>query len=183
MHSPLAPRAGYESQLEGLASELSGGDPNSRWAAGGLREVHNLEKRGELASALALMQVIVARFNDPRVREQRDRLQGIIKKASSSNHREQAIAAQSNKNYAEAAAHWRSVSEADPKDSKAALEAAVCYMHAKELKLAGQFAKRAVELQPQSVLARRVLLRFYESMGMELNANRERQALEKLSRG
>ncbi len=73
------------------------------------------------------------------------------------------------------------MSEVDRKDGKAALEAAVCYMQAKELKSAGHYAKRAVELAPNSVLARRVLLRFYEAMGMELNATRERQALAKLS--
>jgi curved DNA-binding protein CbpA len=174
----------YESPLESLASELaSSPDPTGRWSAGALREAHNLEKRGEVSSALALMQVVVSRFGDPRVREQRDRLLDITKKASSNDHREKAVAAQNSKNYAQAADHWRNVSDADRKDGKAALEAAVCYMHAKEMKLAGQYAKRAVELQPQSVLARRVLLRFYEQMGMELNANRERQALEKLSKG
>jgi tetratricopeptide (TPR) repeat protein len=174
----------YESPLENLASEFaSSSDANARWSAGALREVYNLEKRGEVSSALALMQVVVSRFGDPRVREQRDRLQDIIKKASSSGHREKAVAAQNSKNYAQAAEHWRNVSDVERNDGKAALEAAVCYMHAKEMKLAGQYAKRAVELAPQSVLARRVLLRFYEQMGMELNANRERQALEKLSKG
>jgi Tfp pilus assembly protein PilF len=72
------------------------------------------------------------------------------------------------------------VSDADRKDAKAALQAAVCYLQAKQVKQAGPFAMRAVELAPDDVLARRALLKFYESMGMELNASRERQALAKL---
>ena len=176
-----APPRNYEGPLEALAHELSSGDPTARWAASGLREAHNLERRGEVASALALMQVIVSRYGDARVREQRDRLQSITRKESAGRSRELAVAAQQNKNFAEAAEHWKAVSEVDRKDSKAALEAAVCYMQAKELKSAGHYAKRAVELAPNSVLARRVLLRFYEAMGMELNATRERQALAKLS--
>ncbi|HEX6243366.1 MAG TPA: hypothetical protein VFZ61_20775, partial [Polyangiales bacterium] len=64
----------------------------------------------------------------------------------------------------------------------AAIHAATCFMEIGEVKQAGQYARRAVELDPQSVQAHRLMFRFFRKTGMELNANREREILKKLAK-
>ena len=72
--------------------------------------------------------------------------------------------------------------EAFPTDADAALHAALCAMEAGNLKMAGVFAKRAVELAPDSVNAHRLLHRFFRKTGMELSAKREAEIIQKLKK-
>lgn len=170
-----------QSPFEALAGKLAAsGDTAARKAAAGLMQVRELEQRGDLASALSVLQLVVSGYPDLRLRELRDRLKERVQKESLREHRELAIGAQNKNDHRTAAEHWRKVAEADRHDAKAQLQAALCYLQAREIKQAGPFAQRAVELAPNDVLARRALLRFYEAMGMERNAARERQMLEKL---
>lgn len=80
----------------------------------------------------------------------------------------------------EAAAHWAKVTEGLPDDADAHRRAAECFMEAGDARPAGRFATRAVALAPAGIEAREVLVRFFDAMGMSLNAQRERATIKKL---
>jgi curved DNA-binding protein CbpA len=187
-HPPVASSTAYgraveTSQLEQLAEEFAKrGDKDSAWAAGQLRQAARNERAGELAAVIAMLQTVMVRVSDPRLRELRDKLHKQTLQAGAKEFRSKAMAAEQASNHREGAENWRKVLEAEPNDAKAALHAAACLIKAGDVKSAGQFAKRAVELAPNDPNARKVALRFYETMGMTANANREREALAKLTK-
>jgi curved DNA-binding protein CbpA/Tfp pilus assembly protein PilF len=176
-------RAVEPSQLEVLADELARrADKDSGWAAGELRRAARNERAGEIAAVIAVLQTVMIRVSDPRLRELRDKLHKQTLQAGAKEFRAKALSAEQSSNHREAAENWRKVLEAEPNDAKAALHAGACLIKAGDVKAAGQFAKRAVELAPNDPNARKVALRFYETMGMTANANREREALGKLAK-
>jgi Flp pilus assembly protein TadD len=77
---------------------------------------------------------------------------------------------------------WGKVLDATPSDVDAALRATKCMLDAGDLAQAAQFARMLAQLDPQNVLAHRVLHRFFLKNGMEANARREEQILETLKR-
>jgi tetratricopeptide (TPR) repeat protein len=130
--------------------------------------------------AIASLQAVMGQITDPRVRVERDRLQARSLKATSGVYRARALTEERACKHKEAAESWTKVLEATPDDAEAALHAASCWMESGDIRQAGVFARRAVELAPKSVTAHRLLLRFFRKTGMELNANREREILKQL---
>jgi hypothetical protein len=182
--SSAPPSAGHrdvDSPLASLIEELAGGADLQRWCAARLREAFQQDLSGDVQQALATIQVVMAQLNDPRIRVERDRLHAKSLRAASGVYRARALRAESASRHEEAAESWRKVLEACPDDAEAALHAAMCSMEAGNLRQAGVHARRAVELEPNSVIAHKLLLRFFRKTGMELNANREREILRKLA--
>jgi hypothetical protein len=178
-----APGPAQGSPLEAIISDLSRRpDAHTSWAMPQLRKAAQHERAGELDQVVAILQAVMVRVSDPRLRELRDKVHKQALQKGASEHKNLAMQAEQSKNLKEAAEHWRKVLEAEPNDARAALRAGACLLKAGEVKQAGQFAKRAVELAPGDVNARKLALRFYEAMGMTLNATREREAVAKLEK-
>jgi tetratricopeptide (TPR) repeat protein len=171
----------FDSALITLMDELSNGSDVQRWSAARLREALEQDAAGQIQQAIATLQAVMAQLSDPRIRVERDRLLARSLKATSGVYRARALTAERACQHKEAAASWSKVLEASPDDSEAAIHAATCSMEAGEISQAGVFARRAVELEPKSVTAHRLLLRFFRKTGMELNANREREILRQLA--
>jgi tetratricopeptide (TPR) repeat protein len=171
-----------ELRLAGLVEELARGTEKQRWCAARLHEAATHERAGELQQAINALQLAMSQNSDPRIRQERDRIQSRSQKAASGVFRARAITEERANKHKEAADNWRRVLEACPNDVDAAIHAATCLMEIGEVKQAGQFARRAVELDPQSVPAHRLMFRFFRKTGMELNANREREILKKLAK-
>jgi hypothetical protein len=186
IHSSMRPTAdglaamSVTSALLPLIEEFSHGQGMQRWAAARLREAVLEEVAGNLAQAVAILQVVMAQIEEPRVRAERDRLQAQISLASSGIHRSRALEAERSSRYREAADYWSKVLDASPRDTEAALHASLCAMQAGDLKQAGVFAKRAVELAPNNVNAHKLLHRFFRKTGMERSAKREEEIIQKL---
>jgi curved DNA-binding protein CbpA len=176
-------RAFEDSPLGVIADDLAKrGDNDSTWAANQLRQALKNERAGETVAVVAILQTVMTRVSDPRLRELRDKLHKQGLQAGATEHRNKALQAEQSNSLKEAAEHWRKVLEAEPNDAKAALHAAACLIKAGDVRGAGLYAKRAVELAPNDPNARKVALRFYDTMGMSANANRERDALTKLTK-
>jgi tetratricopeptide (TPR) repeat protein len=173
-------RGSVDSSLMRLIQELAGGPGMQRWTAARLREALHEELAGNFTQAVAIINVVMAQIEDPRIRSERDRIQGKVLQAASGVYRKQAIDAERGLRHHEAADAWRKVLEAQPNDADAALHAAMCSMEAGNLKQAGALARRAVELAPNSINAHRLLYRFFRKTGMEASAKRESEILAKL---
>ncbi len=169
-----------DSPLGALIEEFSQGHGIYRWSAVRLREALEEELAGNYLQAVAILQVVLAQVEDPRIRAERVRLQDKSQRLSSGVYRSRALDAERERNPKEAAEHWRKVLEALPSDAEAALHAAKCSLEAGDLKQAAHFARHAVQIAPENVNAHRLLLRFYEKTGMEASAQRERDILQKL---
>jgi hypothetical protein len=180
---PGSPRSSVDAPLATLMEQLADGSDLERWCAGRLRDALQYELSGELPQAIATLQAVMAQNTDPRIRIERDRLQARSLKATSGVYRARALGEERACKHKEAAASWCKVLEACPDDGEAALHAATCSMEIGDLKQAGIYARRAVELLPKSVPAHRLLLRFFRKTGMELNATREREILRQLAKG
>ena len=173
---PLEPGA----SIDALVAELECGGGLHQWAAARLREARAHERGADLRSALNTLQLALARFPDQRLREQRDRVREQLARGNIDTHRQRAVQAEQAQQPREAMEAWHKVLEGNPGDLEAALRAALSAFQARDIKRAGQFAKRAVELAPNDARAHHALLRFYELMGMETSAARERELLKRL---
>jgi hypothetical protein len=185
-HSSTPPRfrdSGFDSPLAALVDEFSRGHERDRWCADRLRDALREELSGNVQQAISILQSLTVQLNDPRIVGERDRLQARSLKVTSGVYRSRALLAERADKHKEAAESWRKVLEACPDDAEAALHAAKCSMEFGDLRQAGLHARRAVELAPDSVAAHRLLWRFFRKTGMDLNANREREILKKLSKG
>ncbi len=171
-----------DSPLGGLIEEFSQGQDIHRWSAARLREALEEELAGNYVQAISLLQVVLTQLDDPRIRAERARLQDKSQRLSSGVYRSRALDAERARNPKEAAEQWRKVLEALPSDAEAALHAAKCSLEAGDLKQAAHFARHAVQLAPNNVSAHRLLLVFFERTGMEANAKREREILQKLKK-
>jgi len=163
-----------------LIDELSRGQGMQRWSAARLREALEEELAGNFLQAVAILQVVLAQMEDPRIRAERMRLQDKSQRAASGIYRSQALDAEKQRKHSEAAEHWRKVVEANPTDADAALHAAKNYIEAGDLKQAAHHARRATQLAPNNINAHKVLLHFFKRSGMEASAQREREILAKL---
>jgi hypothetical protein len=178
--TPQAGRYVVDSTLGTLIDELARGQGMQRWASVRLREALEEEVAGNFMQAVAILQVVLAQFEDVRIRKERDRLQERGQQATSGIYRSRAIQAERSQNPKEAADQWRKVLEAQPNDAEAALHAATCLMEAGDLKQAAQFARRAVQLEPNNLQAHKLLYKFFQRTGMEASAAREREIILKL---
>jgi len=177
---PGGPRCDVDSPLGLLIDELSRGQGMQRWSAARLREALEEELAGNFLQAVAILQVVLAQMEDPRIRAERMRLQDKSQRAASGIYRSQAIDAEKQRKHSEAAEHWRKVVEANPTDADAALHAAKNFIEAGDLKQAAHHARRATQLAPNNINAHKVLLHFFKRSGMEASAQREREILAKL---
>ncbi len=180
--APAAPRCDVDSPLGALIDDLSRGQGIQRWSAARLREALEEELAGNFLQAVAILQVILAQMEDPRIRAERMRLQDKCQRAASGVYRSMAIDAEKARKHSEAAEHWRKVAEVNPSDADAAMHAAKNFIEAGDLKQAAVHARRATQLAPNNINAHRVLLHFFKRSGMEASAQREREILEKLRR-
>jgi hypothetical protein len=180
--TPGSLRPTFDSPLAGLIDEFARGNAAQVWAAARLRQALEEELAGNVQEAIGILQLVMVQVSDPRLRVERDRLKAGRFRASSGVYRAQARDAERSMKHAQAAENWSKVLEACPDDAEAALHAAHCCIEIGELRQAGIYARRAVELAPQSVTAHKVLLRFYRKTGMEQSANREREILRKLDK-
>jgi hypothetical protein len=180
---PSSPGAlSVSSALLPLIEEFSHGQGIQRWAAARLREALLEELAGNLTQAVAILQVVMAQIEEPRVRAERDRMQNQLKAAASGVHRSRALSAERDSRPREAVEHWSKVLDANPQDVEAALHAGLCALNAGDLKQAGLFAKRAVELAPNNINAHKILHRFFRKAGMERSAKREEEIIAKLKK-
>jgi Tfp pilus assembly protein PilF len=177
---PQATRYVVDSSLGALIDELAGGQGMQRWASVRLREALEEEVAGNFMQAVAILQVVLAQFEDVRIRKERDRLQERGQQATSGIYRSRAIQAERSQKPKEAADQWRKVLEAMPNDVDAALHAATCLMEVGDLKQAAQFARKAVQLAPDNLQAHKLLYKFFQRTGMEASAAREREIILKL---
>ncbi len=172
-----------DSPLELLIVEFSQGLGMQRWTAARLREALEEELAGNFIQAIAIIQLVLARVDDPRIRAARQRLQDKSQRATSGVYRSRALESEKANQHAEAAEHWRKVLEATPTDAEAALHTARNFFEAGDLKQAAHFARRATQLAPNNIKAHKLLLRFFQKTGMDASAQREREILAKLGRG
>jgi hypothetical protein len=180
---PSSPGAlSVSSALLPLIEEFSHGEGIHRWAAARLREALLEELAGNVTQAIAILQVVMAQIEEPRLRAERDRLQQQLKAANSGVHRSRALDLERSSRPREAVEAWRKVLDANPQDTEAALHAALCALEAGDLKQAGLFAKRAVELAPNNINAHKILHRFFRKSGMERSAKREEEIIQKLKK-
>jgi hypothetical protein len=180
---PSSPGAlSVSSSLLPLIEEFAHGQGIHRWAAARLREALLEELAGNITQAVAILQVVMAQMEEPRVRAERDRLQTQLKSAASGVHRSRALDAERGSRPREAVEHWSKVLDASPNDVEAALHAALCSLEGGDIKQAGVFAKRAVELAPNNINAHKILHRFFRKAGMERSAKREEEIISKLKK-
>jgi len=178
-----AGRYDVDSPLAMLIAEFSQGLGMQRWTAARLREALEEELAGNFIQAVAIIQLVMAQVDDPRIRAERQRLHDKSQRATSGVYRSRALEAEKANQHAEAAEQWRRVLEATPTDAEAALHTAKNFLEAGDLKQAAHFARRATQLAPDNIKAHKLLLRFFQKTGMEASAQREREILAKLGRG
>ncbi|HEX6239300.1 MAG TPA: hypothetical protein VFZ61_00345, partial [Polyangiales bacterium] len=99
-------------RLAGLVDELMRGNELQRWCAARLHEAATHERAGELQQAINALQLAMSQNSDPRIRQERDRIQTGNQRAASGVFRARAITEERANKHKEAADNWRRVLEA-----------------------------------------------------------------------
>lgn len=183
--APAAPRD-RKDVLRGLArslrrvSTITGGvDKVERY----LDDARAAEEAGQLlnaANALRLAQAVVDGTR-PDIDEWYERVKHQLARQLADTYAKQATYEEENTNWAAAALSWSKVAEGRPDDPGPPRRAALALLKCDgDLRQARTFAQRAVELDPDMALGRRILGQVYLAAGMKLNARRELEEAAKL---
>jgi tetratricopeptide (TPR) repeat protein len=136
------------------------------------------------AAATALRMAIALDSSSAELQQQYKRVNSHLRVQLVDIHRQQAKYEEENNLWAAASISWAKVTEAAPDDAVAPRRAANALMAAGgDLRKARDFAQRSLELAPESLDTRLLLVRIYIGAGMDASAAKELDEAAKLDPG
>jgi curved DNA-binding protein CbpA len=187
MPAPTA-KVGQKTALRDLTRSLK----HTAVLTGGVdRAEHHMEHArvaeadGDLAAAAtALRMAIALDSSSAELQQQYKRVNSHLRVQLVDIHRQQAKYEEENNLWAAASISWAKVTEAAPDDAVAPRRAANALMAAGgDLRKARDFAQRSLELAPESLDTRLLLVRIYIGAGMDASAAKELDEAAKLDPG
>lgn len=164
--------------LRGLAQSLK---DSARHTGGhgdldeSLQEARRAEAEGDLVEAANALRLALALApDDAEIQQEYERVHHRLAKGLAETYEKQALYEENNGKWAAASVSWKRVAEGRPGDAEPHRRAAQALLQAEgDLRLARNFAQKAVDLQPNNVRNRVVLGQIYRAAGMNQSALRE----------
>jgi tetratricopeptide (TPR) repeat protein len=149
-------------------------------AAGILTKAEEAQKAGDLATALeGYKSALQFQKDDATLLARIDAVTQLLKMQQVTDHIEKAKAAQKERQYEQAAAHWEKAWEGRREDPSLLLNAAEILARAKEHKRAAELAQRAIGVDPKLTRAHALLAAVFLEAGLKASA---RGSIENLAR-